>query len=153
MPSLDEVYREFGDTAEAAQLLETQLGTMLLSAKCEAEDLLSNQDPKRAKQIYQSVDRSTLGQILKSLRGHTESLNALERLLEKALDERNRLFHAFYRQHNFRRNSEDGRTIMLQDLQAIHAVLLEAYKAVMLADGIDLDTISIDKLPTNYLPI
>jgi hypothetical protein len=27
--SLDDVYRKFGETAEAAQLLETELGTLL----------------------------------------------------------------------------------------------------------------------------
>jgi hypothetical protein len=30
MTSLDDVYRKFGETAEAAQLLETELGNILL---------------------------------------------------------------------------------------------------------------------------
>ena len=30
MPTLDDVYRKFGETAEAAQLLETELGTALM---------------------------------------------------------------------------------------------------------------------------
>jgi hypothetical protein len=35
-------------------------------------------------------------------------------------------------QHNFRRNSEEGRARMLDDLESIHDTLLHAYKAVML---------------------
>ena len=31
MPTLDDVYRKFGEASEAAQLLETELGTMLLT--------------------------------------------------------------------------------------------------------------------------
>lgn len=30
MPSLDDVYRKFGEVSEVAQLLETELGTMPL---------------------------------------------------------------------------------------------------------------------------
>jgi hypothetical protein len=29
MPTLDDVFRKFGETAEAAQLLETELGNLL----------------------------------------------------------------------------------------------------------------------------
>jgi hypothetical protein len=31
MPTLNEVYRKFGEVAEAAQLLETELGNMLIA--------------------------------------------------------------------------------------------------------------------------
>ena len=34
MPTLDDVYRKFGETAEAAQLLETDLGTIALMIGC-----------------------------------------------------------------------------------------------------------------------
>jgi hypothetical protein len=30
MPTLDDIYRKFGEVSEAAQLVETELGTMLL---------------------------------------------------------------------------------------------------------------------------
>jgi hypothetical protein len=58
-----------------------------------------------------------------------------------ALEERNRLSHHFYRQHNFRKNSNKGREIMLKDLDSIHETLMEAYKAIMLLSGIDLDAL------------
>jgi len=63
------------------------------------------------------------------------------------------LSHSFYRQHNFRRNSEHGCQVMLDDLEQIHEVLLEAYKAVMLLSGIDLDKVSLSNAPKGHVPI
>ncbi|HLW82325.1 MAG TPA: hypothetical protein VKS20_09820 [Candidatus Acidoferrales bacterium] len=100
-----------------------------------------------------SVNRHTLGQLFKNLKNHTQSLDALEDLLLMALSERNRLLHSFYRNHNFRRNSDEGRALMLEDLETIHSVLLEAYKAIMKANGTDLDEMSSILLPTRHLPI
>jgi hypothetical protein len=153
MPSLDDVYRKFGEAAEAAQLVETELGTMLLAARCIEEGLLENTDPARAADIFGSVNRHTLGQLLKNLNNHTQSLDALEGLLSKALLERNRLFHSFYRTHNFRRNSDEGRALMLEDLEVIHSALLEAYKAILKLGGIDLDTMTHVVLPNRHLAI
>jgi hypothetical protein len=39
MLTLDEVYRKFGEVAEAAQLLETELGTIRLNAEGIEHDL------------------------------------------------------------------------------------------------------------------
>ena len=139
MPTLDDVYRKFGEVAEAAQLLETELGTMLFAARCMDEDLIENKDPLRASHILGSVNRQTLGQLLKALDNHTQSLDTLDSLLSKALQERNHLFHSFYRKHNFRRNSDEGRSLMLQDLEAIHSAVFDAYKAILKLNGVDLD--------------
>ena len=155
MPTRDDVYRKFGETAEAAQLLETELGNMLLEAHVLEEDLIGNQNPARAADVLASVNRQTLGQLLKNLNNRTQSLDALEGLLSKALQERNRLFHSYYPKHNFRLNSEEGRIQMLQDLDAIHDALLDAYKAVMKLGGVDLDAEAEKqiRLPTRHLPI
>ena len=153
MPTLGDVYRKFGETAEAAQLIETELGTMLLQFRCEDEGLVENKDPARASDILGCINRHTLGQLLKSLNNHTQSLDVLNDVLSKGLQERNRLFHSFYRNHNFRRNSDEGRAAMLEDLEAIHSALLDAYKAVLALNGVDLDALAGMKLPTRHLPI
>jgi hypothetical protein len=116
MPTLDDVYRKFGETAEAAQLLETELGNMLMMVRSSDEGLLEKKNPTLATHILDSVNRHTLGQFLKNLNNRTQSLDALDALLVKARDERNRLSHSFYREHNFRRNSDEGRALMLADL-------------------------------------
>jgi len=153
MPSLEDVYQKFGFASEAAQLLETELGTILFVSGAIKQNLLEKQNSDIATELYESINRKTLGQLLKGVKNTTISVEHLEDLLSKALKERNRLAHSFYRQHNFRRNSEDGRQIMLDDLEQMHEVLLEAYKAVMLLSGVDLDEVSISKLPTDHVPI
>ena len=157
MPSLDEVYRKFGEASEAAQLLETELGTLLLTHKCIDAGLLEHSNPNRASAIYKQINKETLGQLIRSLGPIRDSIEDLEQLLSDALASRNRLAHSFYLQHNFRRNSDDGRDVMLRDLQAIHEDLLEAYKAVLLLSGVDLEKLVREfgdsPLPTGHLPI
>ena len=159
MPTLDDVYRKFGETAEAAQLLETDLGTIALMIGCTAADLLENPDSQKATEIYQRINRQTLGQLLKNVRGSTETLDHLADLLDRALKARNKLSHSFYRRHNFRRNSDEGRKIMLDDLEALHVTIFDAYKAVLLLlsgvdlDAIDYDAVDLDDLPKQHVPI
>ena len=157
MPTLDEVYRKFGEVSEAAQLVETQLGNLLLTHKCIDAGLLEHSDPNKATAIYDQIKRQTLGKLIRSVGPIGDSIGDLEQLLSDALDSRNRLTHSFYLQHNFRRNSDDGRNVMLHDLEAIHDDLLEAYKAILLLSGVDLDKLVTElgdiPLPTGHLRI
>ena len=153
MPKLDDVYWKFGFAAEAAQLLETELGNELMKHGIVEEDLVNQPNPNRAADVFRRVDKNTLGQLITKLKAKNQSIANLEDALAKALDERNRLFHSFYRQHNFRRNSDEGRQLMLDDLESIHKTLLEAYKGVMLLSGVDLDKLATIKPPTKHLPI
>ena len=156
MPALDDVYRKFGEVSEAAQLLETELGTLLLAHKCIDAGLIANRDPNRATAIYDQINKQTFGQLMQSLGKAGASIGGLEQLLSNALVSRNRLAHSFYLKHNFRRNSDDGREVMLRDLEAIHEDLLDAYKAVLLLSGVDLERLVADHgdsaLPSGHLP-
>lgn len=153
MPTLDDVYRKFGEVSEAAQLLETELGNVLIKIGATEANLLNEPNSDQAFELFKKINHQTLGQLLKDISNSTESVGHLEALLSRALTERNRLSHSFYRRHNFRRNSEEGRELMLKDLESIHNTLLEAYKAVMLLSGIDLGAVHIDQLPTRHVPI
>ena len=68
MPTLDDVYRKFGETAEAAQLLETELGTMLLSIRGAEDNLIADANPERATDLYSAINRHTLGQLVTGLK-------------------------------------------------------------------------------------
>ncbi|MCK9200570.1 MAG: hypothetical protein M0P59_11625 [Gallionella sp.] len=153
MPTLDDVYRKFGETSEAAQLLETELGNILIKIGVAEENLLNEKNPERASDLFKKINRQTLGQLLKNVGNSTETVSHLETLLSRAIEKRNHLSHSFYRHHNFRRNTDEGRRIMLDDLESIHDTLLEAYKAIMLLSGIDLDAVIIGQLPTDHVPI
>lgn len=153
MRSLADVYAKFGEVAEAAQLLETQLGNLLFLHGVEGEDLIANQRPERAAALLREVNRKTLGGLLRSPGLATLSEAGLENLFAEALKERNFLNHGFYREHNFRRNSAAGCTKMLNDLERIHDVLLEAYKAAMLLSGTDISKVTSGQAPAGHLPI
>lgn len=153
MATLDDVYRKFGEASEAAQLLETELGNILLRVDAAQAGLLNRSDPEKASAILEDINKNTLGRLLKKLGRSVDEASSLEDLLTRALKARNRLFHSFYRQHNFRRNSNEGRDLMMLDLQEIHETLLDAYKAVLLLAGIDLDKTVLEKLPSTHLPL
>ena len=157
MASLDEVYRKFGEVCEAAQLLETELGSLLLTHKCIDGGLLEDPNALRATAIYDRINKQTLGALVRSLGSIGDSIDDLEELLSDAVASRNRLTHSFYLQHNFRRNSDNGRDVMLCDLEAIHEELLEAYKAVLLLSGVNLEKLLAEPgeipLPTGHLLI
>jgi len=145
MPTLDDVYRKFGEVSEAAQLLETDLATTLMFFGVVDEGLITPMlqvDAESATDLMRRINRQTLGQLIKSTKRHTDALDQLEPLLSTALEERNRLAHSFYRQHNFRKNSDAGRALMLKDLELIHDTLIEALKALSLLSGIDLDALA-----------
>jgi hypothetical protein len=153
MPTIEDVYFKFGFASEAAQLLEFELGTMLFRSGAIEAGLFENPDSNKAGDLLKLVNRKTLGQLIQSVSAADESLEELQETLELALNERNRLAHSFFREHNHRRNSTEGCVIMLKDLESVHDAILEAYKAVMRIQGIDLDTMSLDGMPTEHLPL
>jgi hypothetical protein len=144
MPTIDDVYRKFGEASEAAQLIEAELGTSQLFLRAIHEGLILPTlavDSKRAAELLDKIDRQTLGQHIKETKQHTNALDNLEPLLSAALKERNRLSHHFYREHNIRKSTDAGRAVMMADLESIHSTLLEAYKALLVLSGIDLDAL------------
>ena len=153
MPSLQEIYAKFGDAAEAAQLLETQIGNLLLTTAVEAHGLAEARNKALARKILEEVDRKTLGQLVKALKKVHPSAGQLEETLALALAERNRLNHSFYRQHNFRRNTEEGRLAMFADLDVIHGRLLDAYQKVLFLSGIDITNVTMLRPPIKHVPI
>jgi len=153
MPTLDDVYRKFGQTAEAAQLLETQLGNDLFFESAVGEGLLERQNPTRAQELLDRVNSQTFGQLLTRLKAKGLTSDEVAEALTEALNERNRLFHNFYRQHNFRRNSDAGRALMMQDLDAMHEALIRAYKLLLLLSGVDIDALPDGPYPDKHLPI
>jgi hypothetical protein len=54
-------------------------------------------------EIMRGINRQTLGTLIKNAKGRSQAVEEIAALLERALGERNRLSHSFYRRHNFRR--------------------------------------------------
>lgn len=150
MLTVEDIYCKFGFVAEAAQLLETELGSLLLHKEAVDADLIENPNSGVATDIYKKINKHTLGRLIKNTKSKITSVEKLEDLLSAALVERNRLSHSFYREHNFRlrAKSDEGRIIMFKDLDRMHDVILEAYKAIMLLSNIDLE--NLESVPNEY---
>src|SRR4029079_1537839 len=67
MPTLEQVFCKFGEVAEATQLLETDLGTMMLHFKGVEHDLYAGDKSELATEICNQINKSTLGQLLRQV--------------------------------------------------------------------------------------
>jgi hypothetical protein len=67
MPALRNMYEKFGEVSEAAQLLETELGNILILVDAVDAGFMENPDPEQASSIFQNINRRTLGQLLNKL--------------------------------------------------------------------------------------
>ena len=141
MATREDVYSRFGEVSEVAQLLETQLGTLLMMRKYIDEDLLGSPDRNRAIEIYDHVNRKTLGGLIRTLGTKKTWVRDLEQVFNDALLSRNQLAHSFYLKHNMRMRSEAGRKVMLNDLAKIEKSLQKAYWIAQLLGSIELESL------------
>ncbi len=155
MPDIQDVYRKFGEASEAIQLLETEVGNLLLEYETISKDLLTVPNNSIAMSVLEKINKSTLGQLLKDLAKNTETLELIQGQVDQALKARNELVHSFFRKHNNRRNTDKGCDIMLKDLENLHQIIFAAYKSILLCRGIDLDALVREgfSLEKRWLPI
>ncbi|MGB3537882.1 MAG: hypothetical protein WBA42_06955 [Mesorhizobium sp.] len=124
----EDVYAKFGVTAEAGQLFETELGTLLLCARGLEHGWHVSPDGDKARAVLDEIDRSTLGRLLNMLHSRIRIESGLEEKFAAALRARNRLNHGFYEQHNFKIQTDAGRDVMIADLEALHEELFQAWR-------------------------
>ena len=125
-----DVYAKFGETSEAAQLLETELGTLLFFSNAISENLIEIPNPDRAFEIYSSINRKTFGQLLHAFKKSSDEIDKIYSILNDARDLRNHLAHSFFLHHNIRLHSHEGRLIMIKCLDGIHEEIFDAYMLV-----------------------
>ena len=129
MADRHELYAKYGIAAEAAQLFETELGTLLLGLRGLDEGWHLVPDGEAAREILDTIDRSTLGRMLNDLKRHITIEGDLEEGFAAALRARNRLMHGFFERHNFKIQTEEGRREMIADLDGLHDELFAAWRA------------------------
>jgi hypothetical protein len=81
----DELYAKFGVTAEAAQLFELELGTLILGLRGLQNGWHVVADGERAREALNDIDRSTLGRLLSTLKKHATLEADLETRFASAL--------------------------------------------------------------------
>ena len=128
MATRDELYAKFGVTAEAAQLLETSLGTLSLCVTGLNSGWHITPNPPAARVALDRIDVSTLGQILAGVKGRVNFSEGLSGILNDGLLARNGLSHGFFERHNFSIQTDEGRDVMMADLEGLHDVLFTAWR-------------------------
>ena len=124
----EELYAKFGITAEGDQLFETELGTLLLCSQALEQGWHVAPDGEKARVALDEINRSTLGRLLTTLKGHVRLEDGLEDRFASALKARNRLIHGFYERHNFEIQTGEGRDAMIDDLEGANEELFQAWR-------------------------
>lgn len=145
MATREELYAKFGITAEAAQLFETELGTLLLSVTAIENGWYVAPDPVNARKALDQIEAHTLGRLLRVLKGKVSFDEHLAERFASALKARNRLNHGFYERHNFKIQTDEGRDAMIADLEELHEELFQVWR---IASGL---TVAMSELVTEIL--
>ena len=122
---LRELYVEFGQAAEMAQVMEVEADNLALAFVTVWFDTTNITDEQREffRALVDDVDKRTFGNLMKEIRKTIEVSEAIEKTINDALAKRNYLIHKFFRTHNFAINSEEGRKAMRAEIAAIHSAL------------------------------
>lgn len=92
------------------------------SGSCAVPDLESAQG------ALNSIERSTLGSLITTLKRQVGVDESLAGRFASALQARNRLNHGFYERHNFKIETDEGRNEMFADLEELHTELFNAWQ-------------------------
>jgi len=128
MATRDQLYAKFGITAEAAQLFEVELGTLILCAKGLKNGWHVFPDAEAAQSALNQIDRSTLGNLFSSLKACVEINEDISSRFVSAVRARNRLNHGFFERHHLKIQTDEGRDAMIADLENLHDELFNAWQ-------------------------
>lgn len=127
--SMDELYAQFGRTAEMAQVMELEAGNLALSYVMIAFDVdnLSKEQKLFLKSLSDDIDRRTFGNLVNLMKKSMNVDRTFEDIIDSALEKRNYLTHRFFRTHNFAINSIEGREKMFKELSDIREFFSTAH--------------------------
>lgn len=116
-----QVYTKYGQIAEKAQVLETEVGNVVLAffALFVGTKDLSEEKKGFYSHLLKEVNRQTLGRLLSHIKTIVEFDAKTFEIVDTALEKRNYFTHHFFRTHNFAIYSEAGRSELLRELTAI----------------------------------
>jgi hypothetical protein len=111
-----EVYAFFGLAAYAANLLEASFINWTVALRLGNISAATRHDFDTA---FGHFERRTLGQLIGTTRSLTAVPADLDSVLTKALSERNRLIHHFFREHAANATHPAGQRVMIGELSSI----------------------------------
>ncbi|CAK1768910.1 conserved hypothetical protein [Vibrio crassostreae] len=129
---MNEVYKKFGEASELAQLLEHELGTLLIRILDVTPKFVTTQ-PEMAWMLLDDVYTPALRRFIRQQKGQHQEEQVMQALNEafKAL---HGLHHGFFRTYHGCSETE-----MLEALETVVMSLWQGYRSVMLLSGVDVD--------------
>ena len=126
---LKDLYMEFGQSAEMAQIMEVEAGNLALAFAGLAFDpaTITGDERRIFQAVINDVNRRTFGNLLKQIRKIGDISEGIESSVTEALEKRNYLIHKFFRTHNLAIHSQEGREAMRAELREIFEVLSRAH--------------------------
>jgi len=120
--TLEELYTQFGRTAEMAQVMELEAGNLALAYVMIAFDAnnLTIEQKLFLKSLSDDIDRRTFGNLVNIMKKSMNIDQTIEEAIDEALEKRNYLIHRFFRTHNFAIQSTEGRAKMYEELSELH---------------------------------
>jgi len=128
MATVDEVYGEYGKTAEVAQTFEHMLATLLLLIECGLCGWHNVPDSESAQKALDQIEAKTLGGKLTQLRNAVGIDPQIKDRLAKALMYRNKLMHGWFYKHDEAMETNAGREAMVGELRATRTEMGEAWQ-------------------------
>jgi len=119
---LDELYAQFGRTAEMAQVMEIEAGNLALAYALIVFDVnnLTKEQKLFLKSLSEDVNRRTFGYLVNIMKDSMNIDQTIQEAIESALKKRNYLVHRFFRNHNFAIHSIEGRERMSEELSELY---------------------------------
>jgi hypothetical protein len=125
-----ELYAEFGMVAEKAQVLEFEAGNVALAFLTVFFDKndITPELTEMFRNIVDDLNHKTFGSMVRQLKKTLNLSDSIIEVIDEALERRNYLTHHFFRKHNFRLFSEEGRKIMIAELKEIQEKIDKAHQ-------------------------
>jgi len=111
-----ELYAFFGLAFYKAQVLEQGVVNLAVALNAQGKERVTTGD---VLDLYEKYERKTFGNVLRAAQQLISFPPSLEDDLEKALNYRNHLAHAFFVEHSEDALHEDGRRRMIDELRTI----------------------------------
>lgn len=148
-----ELYAEFGMVAEKAQVLEFEAGNValvFLTIFFDKNDI-TPELTEMFKNIVDDLNHKTFGAMVRQLKKTLNLSDSIIEVIDEALERRNYLTHHFFRTHNFRLFSEEGRKIMMAELKEIQEIIDKAHQMMSTISSLMFQIAGHDDLDMNNI--
>ena len=129
MATVEEVYHDAGRALEAANLLETELGTCLLALDALETGSFANPDADAYLRLREAIDSNTLGRSIRVIKDKLHITDNVDAVLQDALEARNFLAHRFFPHHGMKIHDPAGRDEMVAHIDRLRDAIWPAYTA------------------------